>query len=246
LIIQFFDLSDNYAKLAFKIDAITKNIYNNINQIKLFHTMKKNSLFTLSLLLFISVLTNAQKFPYETYMSSNVTYLGLDFTHARMVDKYAFADAENVQGTLLYQWNHMVTSEPDKYDVPKYFGKPTLVINLKIMDDRNSKVDASTLIQDEYYTLKRNEVPQIVSTIDFGELEGLAVFFLVGSYNKVILNGAYFLVVYDIDNSEILYVKNYTAKPKGFGLRNFWAKTYYIILKQVHSDWKNKWPNGTY
>ena len=208
--------------------------------------MKKYSLFLLTQLILFSSHVNAQVFPYETYMSSNVTYLGLDFTHARLVDTYAFADTEIVRGTLLYQWNHMVTSEPDKYDVPKYFGKPTIVLNLKIMDDRNSKIDATTLIQDGFYTLKRDEVPQIVSSIDFGGLEGLAVFFIVGSYNKIILNGAYFLVVYDIDHSEILYVKNYSAKPKGFGLRNFWAKTYYTILKQVQSDWKRNWPNGTY
>jgi hypothetical protein len=208
--------------------------------------MKKNSLFLLTQLFLFSGFVNAQVFPYETYMSSNVTYLGLDFTQARLVDTYAFPDAENIRGTLLYQWNHMVTSEPDKYDIPKYFGKPNIVLDLKIMDDRNSKIDDSTLVQDEYYSLKKIDIQIVVNTIDFGELEGLAMFFIIGTYNKVVLNGTYFLVLYDINNTEILYVKKYSAKPKGFGLRNFWARTYYHVLKYVNSDWKNEWPIGAY
>ena len=203
--------------------------------------MKKNTLILLTLILLISTLTHAQKFPYQTYMSSDVTYLGLDFTHARMVDTYAFPDAQNLQGTLLYQWNHMVTSEPDKYNIPKYFGKPTIVVNLDIMDERNRNIDASTLIQENPYTFNQDEIPQIVKTIDFGDIKGLAMFYVVVSYNKVALIGSYYLVLYDIDNSEILFVKSYNAKPKGFGLRNFWAKTYYKVLKATSSDRTSIW-----
>jgi hypothetical protein len=98
--------------------------------------MKKNSLLLLTQLILLSGIINAQVFPYKAYMSSNVTYLGLDFTHARMVDSYAFPDVEKLQGSLL-QWNHMVTSEPDKYDITKFLKKPSIVINLDIMDKRN-------------------------------------------------------------------------------------------------------------
>jgi hypothetical protein len=130
----------------------------------------------------------------------------------------------------------MVTSEPDKYDITKFFKKPSIVINLDIMDERNGNIDASTLIQDNSYKFQEGDITEIVSAIDFGDLNGLAMFYVVMSYNKVDLKGYYYLVLYDIDNSELLFVKPYNAKPKGFGLRNFWAKTYHLVLKEASSD----------
>ena len=81
-------------------------------------------------------------------------------------------------------------------------------------------------------------------TVDYGDLNGLVVYFIVGTYNKGAVLSTYFLVLYDIDNSELLFMKKYSAKPGGFGFKNYWARTYYEVLLQVEKDMKKKWSKG--
>lgn len=201
------------------------------------------SLIVLSLL-FFPISLFSQDFPYETYKSSKVTYLGIDYTQARFVDDVAFISPEELTNKYFKVWNHMIISEPDKYDFKKFTDKSTAIIDLTMMNERNSKIDPSNIVQNDFFELKLNEIPQIVRTMDFGDLDGLATFFIVGTYNKNALMASYFLVVYDIDQVEILYLKKYTSKPAGFGFKNYWARTYYEVLLQVEKDNKKKWSKG--
>ena len=201
------------------------------------------SLLTYSFLL-ITIAMYSQDFPYETYKSSKVTYLGLDYTQARFVDDVAFVSAEELSTKFFKTWNRMLVTEPDKYDFKKFTDKANAIIDLSIMDERNSKIDPSNIIQNDFFDLKQSEIPQIVRSMDFGDLDGLVAFFIVGTYNKNAALASYFLVLFDVDQVEILYTKKYTSKPAGFGFKNYWARTYYEVLLQVEKDNKKKWSKG--
>lgn len=205
----------------------------------------KKAIFLLVAVMLISVSNLfSQDFPYETFKSSKVTYLGLDYTHARFVDDLAFTSPDELVSKFFKTWNHMLIVEPDKYDFKKFTDKSTAIIDLNMMDERNSKVDVANVVQNDFFELKQNEIPQIVRGMDFGALDGIAVFFVVGTYNKNAAIASYFLVLFDIDQDEIIYTKKYVTKPSGFGFKNYWARTYYEVLLQLEKDNKKKWSKG--
>jgi len=205
----------------------------------------KNLNYVLALMLsIVSFSVSAQNFPLETYKSAKITYLGLDYTHTRFIDDFAFTSAEELTTKLIRTWNHMIISEPDKYDFKKFTNKSEAIIDLELMNERNKKIDPSLIIQNDFFDLKLEEIPQIVRTIDFGDLDGVVTFFIVGTYNKNALIASYYLVLYDIDQAEMIYSKKYTSKPGGFGVKNYWARTYYDVLLQVEKDYKKKWSKG--
>lgn len=204
---------------------------------------KKNIL--LPVFLVIMVISGyAQKFPYDQYVKSNTTYLGLDYTYARFINRAAFTDQQAIKDKFIWQWNHMLDLEPEKYDFNKFTENSKSDIFLDIMDERNKTIDPAVLIQDEYYDINMKDIPAIVDEINFGDLKGLASFFLVGTYNKNALMATYYFVLYDIDAGTILFTKKYSTKPGGFGLRNYWARTYYNVLLSLENDWKNEWSAG--
>ncbi|NOX86391.1 MAG: hypothetical protein GXO86_10590 [Chlorobi bacterium] len=53
------------------------------------------------------------------------------------------------------------------------------------------------------------------------------------SYSKPNVQGAYYVTFFDIATKKVLSTERMLAKPGGFGLRNYWAKTYYTVLKEV-------------
>jgi len=205
----------------------------------------KNTNYVFALILsIISLSLNAQNFPLERYQSEKVTYLGIDFTQTRFIDDIAFKSSTLLTTKYFKLWNHMIISEPDKYDFKKFTDKSDAIIDLNIMNERNSLVDSNLIVQNEFFDLKREDIPQIAQTIDFGQIDGMATFFVVGTFNKNALMATYFLVVYDISQAEVIFIKKYTAKPGGFGFKNYWARTYYDVLLQVEKDYKKKWSKG--
>jgi hypothetical protein len=204
-------------------------------------TLKSLAVLIFSILSFSIV---AQDFPLETYKSSKVTYLGLDYTHTRFIDDIAFMNADELVNKYMKLWNHMLVSEPEKYNFKKFTDKSSAIIDLKMMKERNAKIDPSTIVQNDFFDLKLNEIPQIVRTMDFGDLDGLAIFYIVGTYNKNTAVASYFFVIFDVNQDEILFTKKYTTEPGGFGLKNYWARTYYNVLTMLEKDYKKKWSKG--
>ena len=208
-----------------------------------FETMKKQALLIFISFLLLSGSAFSQKFPYSTFQSASVTYLGLDFTHARFVDELAFQEPSALP-KLIKQWNHMSTLEPEKYNFAAAVMKDNVKENLEIMDARNAMIDPTTVIQNKPYNLNIDDIPRYAGEINFEDIQGLAAFFIVETYDKPQLIGSYYFVIYDVDNDEVLFVKKYVEKPRGFGLKNFWARTYYLILEQIKVDMKKYWSKG--
>ena len=65
------------------------------------------------------------------------------------------------------------------------------------------------------------------------DMKGIGLVFIAESYSKPNVQGAYYVTFFDMETRKVLYTERMLGKPSGFGLRNYWAGSYYNVLKDV-------------
>jgi len=159
-----------------------------------------------------------------------VTWLGIDYTQAKFVGSEGFTDPSDLPRFLL-AWNDFVITEPDKYDVKKALGDSNVTIDLSHTYQKNETINTEAMVQEEDFQLSREEVEAVAKSYDLSGLSGTAALLVAECYNKKRLEGSHWLVMVDAQTSEILSAERFVEKPGGFGLRNYWARTIYGLLK---------------
>ena len=77
------------------------------------------------------------------------------------------------------------------------------------------------------------QVEEIALSYNLKGIDGLAILYIAECYNKKMLVGSYYLVILDSKTNEIVYNFRFTSNPKGFGIKNYWAKTFFTTLKNT-------------
>ena len=53
--------------------------------------------------------------------TTDVVWFGIDFTQARLVGSEGFTDVQKIKDYYFNEWNNVVVTESDKYNIQKYF-----------------------------------------------------------------------------------------------------------------------------
>ncbi len=182
--------------------------------------------------------SRAQEFPTE-YFSSPVTWLGLDYSHAKMIGAQGFNNPDQIVDYYFENWNKLVMTESRKYNLPSYL-IADVSINLKYVRAKNKAVDAKEIVVEEANPLSGDQLEKIVMGYDFSELSGFGAIMIVEAYNKNEETATYHFLVMDLASNKILYKNTYKTEPAGFGFRNYWAATFLGALKSAEKD-LNSW-----
>jgi hypothetical protein len=174
------------------------------------------------------------------YKSGEVTWLGLDFTQAKLIDHIAFTNPQDIVYRFIPAWNSMVNLEPTKYDVKRYLHNYKMDIDVSFTDSFNESIDPDNLVQNNSYVLDAETVKKDAEKYKSTDLHGIGVVMYVQSYNKNVLMGVYWLTFIDLETGEVLFMDRVVGKPMGFGLRNYWAYTIYKALQSADRK-MNKW-----
>ena len=158
-----------------------------------------------------------------------ITWIGIDYSVAKFVGAAGFTDAEELPKYLL-AWNDFVITEPDKYDVKKALGVPSVTIDLAYTYATNKELDTKAMIQEEAYEISQEQAEAVAKSYDLSKIEGTVALLVAECYNKKVTKGSHWLVMIDAQSSEILSAERFVEKPGGFGLRNYWARTIYELL----------------
>ncbi len=191
----------------------------------------------LSIVLLFSTFSFAQSFPVDRWNSSDVTWLGIDFTKARLVNKAAFTNPHDIVQRYLDSWNHIVELEPSKYDLSRFLRKVDIRIDLSKVDEFNMEVDPDNLVQNAPYTVSLDEVIKDAKKYK-GAAEGLGVVWYVESFSKPAQAGIYWFLVIDLATGDVIYSEKVSGKPGGFGVRNYWLGAFYNALKATEKSLK--------
>ncbi len=184
-------------------------------------------------LVFMPFLLPAQTFPAKKYKTDKVTWLGLDFTQGRLVDHLAFTNPYHLASSYIPAWNNFVRTEPDKYDVKRYFHKHDIVINIDFSNEYNSEINPDNLVQDKIHKIGSDIIINDVKKYASTGLDGIGVVMYVESFNKNTSTGSYWLVFFDLTSGEALFLKRVYGTPRGFGVRNYWIATFLGSLKSI-------------
>lgn len=173
-----------------------------------------------------------------------VTFLGIDFTHAKCYGEERF-NAADLAGRI----NDLVDLEHEKYNLTEAFKKH--FVDLKFNLTR--KLD-STINDDKFFTnkpdelnkLSKNDVLKIVADYDLSGYEkGVGFVFIVDNLNKQYAEEVMWCVFIDMGTNSVIFAEKANGVAGGFGMRNYWARPFYEVIKDIKSgtfrDWKRKY-----
>ena len=185
----------------------------------------KRFIFSIFIIAFVTTTVVAQ----ESF-KKEVTWLGLDFTEAKLFPKAAFANPEAIRTKYLLKWNQIVLNESKKFNVSKFFKIGTLHYDISIVGKRNLAISLENLIVDDNkQSFSEENVKNII--IQYKKTEGIGLVFIVESFNKTNTTGTFWATFYDRSTHEILSTKRIQGLATGMGIRNYWANSIYRAMK---------------
>lgn len=184
-------------------------------------------------LLFVSAITcqAAKKSPIANINSVN--FYGVDYSNCRTFG--VEGGSENVAKTLA-NINNLFVSEAKKYDVEKFTKKKVNVVDISVGRTISEGVDADALATNEQGNVVSDEaVENAIKNLNLKENSGIGLI-LVGEYlSKPKAEGTYQVVFFDVASRNIVAKWRATGKGGGFGLRNYWAKSVYLVMESIKS-----------
>lgn len=197
------------------------------------------------LLTFCFAITSIFGFAQNENEPANVTFLGIDYSHIKLIGQMAqFNSAGEVDGNQIIDnyfpaWNQFFINEQKKYDMAKALNQKNVIYDIVFFAKKNKATDPKTLFTENNPNYTDAEIEKFVKTNNYTAQTKYVAYFLAESYNKGLEEAMYRFVVVETKSKKIVANKIYTSKPGGFGIKNYWASTYYKILKKLPKDSKN-------
>jgi len=191
------------------------------------------------------VSTQAQTLKDFFSSSEPLTYLGIDFTQARVIGE-PVTDANDMRDRNFPAINAVVVNEPKKYDIAAAFHK-TVNTDLALVNKHNETTNTATLKSDnasDYNRLKQEDVDKLVKGYNFNGKKGVGLLFVMDGMSKAEKAANVYVTLVDMSTKKVLLAEKVEGKAQGFGFRNYWAYTIHKVLEDVekhkYKDWKAK------
>jgi hypothetical protein len=201
--------------------------------------MKKTTKLTLIITLLVFCGTIQKNFAQSLndIINSNesITYLGVDFSDARLIGDPA-ANAAEIKVKYFGGINGVVVGEPKKFDLATTFSRADIPSDLTFVTAQNGKANVDKFISFKSDDAKRftdATVASIVKGYSFEGKTGVGLLFIVETMNKMQDEASIYVTFLDMGTKKILATERMTGKAAGFGFRNFWVRPISDILKEI-------------
>jgi len=132
--------------------------------------------------------------------------------------------------------NTLLVVEKDKYNVKKTFSKSDVTYSLNEVNKSNQALDVTNFniySTKDVKSLGIDALTQLVQRYNLQDKKGIGLVFIAESLDKTEYLGVYHLVYFSMPEGKIILTEKVSGKPKGFGMRNFWANSIYEILQSA-------------
>ncbi len=212
--------------------------------------MKK--LTSLFVALLITIAVQAQLTKADIFGSEEITWLGLDFSQVHFIGEAAqwqdVGDINNdeLRDKYFVAWNDLFINEQSKYDVAGAVGRSDVSYATEITEKSNNKLtrDFFTGNGNDYQLLDEQKVQKLVSKYNFQGKTGIGMMFFVEGMSKGKAEASMWVTFVDMKAKKVLLTKRMEQKASGFGFRNYWAKPFYLALKDMKKGTFKKWKKG--
>lgn len=161
----------------------------------------------------------------------SISFYGVDFSYAKV---YGADDPAEKFLDVFVKINELFESEPKKYDAGKTFGiRNAELYNSQVKKEADRISVRKLYTEDNQYFVTDSEIDRSVSNINKQGDSKYGALIVCGLLNKLANQGTFTFVVFDQDTNKVIFQQEVTGKPKGFGLRNFWAGALYDTMKKL-------------
>lgn len=180
-------------------------------------------------LLFVLSITFLSLQAQEKEDIQSVNFYGVDFSKTNAVG----ASETVLQFVQAFQGiNELFLSEPAKYDASKAMKIKVNRIDVSQASDRAQEFDNNNLVYSDSELMTREDLAYIVSQYET-KGDGYGLLYIADVLDKGHSTGYFHFVIFSEATGEIIKVSSATGKAKGFGLRNFWARSVLNAMKTV-------------
>ena len=199
--------------------------------------MKRTLLFVLFPAIFLLSFTLSSP-DARIFSEEEIVWAGIDFSEARLIGSEGFTNPHDIQGRFFNAWNNLILSESDKYNIREFYKKSKVINDLSVVNKRNKMPDPDEIVINESYSFKEGKIESIVKAYDLEKRkEGIGLVYIVESFNKTGELATVNVVFFDIKTKAVLWKEQYHEKPRGFGLRNYWAGAILKVMKRSEEDY---------
>jgi len=114
--------------------------------------------------------------------------------------------------------------------------------DLSNVSERNAAVDADAIFSDKSEDknhLKKEDIEKIIKEYK-SDKKGLGLVYIVDNFDKPGEDGTIWVTFFDIASKNVLLTEKFSGKPKGFGIKNYWAGAILDIIKQSGKEYKTR------
>jgi hypothetical protein len=202
----------------------------------------KSIVFMLSILLALPIFGQDKADVFNP--STEITWLGLDFSGAKFIGDRERLGSESDIRHLIDAINELMITEADKYNVAAAIQRKTVDNEIDITNEHNAELDVLAMISadgKDHIHLNPSQVEEIISSYDFKGKSGIGLMFNVESFNKLVEEGSFWITFVNMGSREVLFTERLTAPPSGFGMRNFWAGSVNGVLAKIKKKEFENW-----
>jgi hypothetical protein len=170
---------------------------------------------------------------------SRITWLGIDFSHVRLIGSFAeFCDAGAKSPVRIItdyfpKWNRIVLDEREKYDIRGMLRKMDICYDIDMIMDLNYKTNPDSMESCNTQRFTGEVIQDCVNQYNLEGKEGIGVVFIAECLNKNYEEACFHFVAINMKTKKVLIHERLRGKPGGFGLRNYWANSVYRIINDI-------------
>ena len=162
----------------------------------------------------------------------SMTFYGIDFSKGRV---YGAVDEPEKLRKAFGDINMLFITEPEKYNVAKFVGKPMNDIRIDAVTNMNDTIpldSIKTIVKG--HTISDSTIAQTVKDLSIVSYNhGMGLVMIMETLDKPGELGTFIFVLFDIDSRNVLSHWSLSGTPAGFGVRNYWAHSVYEALEKV-------------
>jgi hypothetical protein len=181
------------------------------------------------LLAFAAAVLVASGVSAQSKVGDVVNYYGVDFTRARV---FGAAEAGWELKEAFIEINSLVIGEWTKYNPGVFFGQRVEVRDITPTGRVNRDIDPDSVVAgSSAHAVTKEQIAEMVRRYSLKESQGTGMVIVAGLLDKSALNATFTVVWFDIAGREVLAEETISGKPRGFGLRNYWAGALYAAMR---------------
>ena len=174
---------------------------------------------------------------------SPLTYLGIDFSKARLLD---IGNADDIRNRLYGSINDLIVLEPKKFDLKGAFRKSNISHDFGAVNKNNGKTNLNDILSTnsaDFDRFKESDIAAMVKALDLSGKDGVGLLFVMEAMRKIDKKGdaAIWVTLVDMKTKKVLMTERIITKATGIGFRNYWASTIKEVIEEVDKKKYKEW-----